>query len=769
MRAGVGAIETGDRQAPTKRPSRNITQKDTLMASDDLYPPAPANVPREITRLDGAYRVRVLAMITGLFAFLLLYLVIIAVAGLIGYGLVIMPLPHVGGRAMIAVLVFKFGGAFAAILVWLFLLKGLFKGRRVERATHVALKEADHPALFAFIRRVYMDTGSPRPRRVYVSPEVNAALIYDTSLLNLFFPPRKDLLIGLGLVNVVNLAEFKAVLAHEFGHFAQRSVGLGSYLYVANRVMSDVIYSRDALDCFVDDWSRQDLRIAFPAWGLKGALWLVRKVLSGAFQSLNLLHLSLSRRMEYNADNVAVSVSGSDALIHGLARLGFASESLADAGRSLDAAADHGLFTDDLFHHQTQAASRLRKLRKDERAGLPPDLPRDATQKVQVFQPVDDGTPERYRSHPADHMREQNAKRVYVRSLQDDRSPWLLFGDPTELKREVTKQFYRHTLGRLESCDPRAAAEVQRFIDAEHAENTFDPKYYGFYDDRLINPGDLKNVPAQPWDRGELTAWLASWPSTDLEQQLLAFRERQSEYQLLRGLQTGQYTLKGKTFPFRDRQYTAKDVDKLFAQVDKDLDAHLEAFGRLDRQVFLAHWSLTRHLSSDQGNRREADLLERYRFHMTLKGLFQGMLNEQARLQAILDIISKNSQMAEDDFRRVSDALGEIHRTLTVNLEDAKNFTTPSWTNVPAGSSLFSLIVDRGDTALPELSGNSISGQWLSKLMTRLDGVLSRLRRVHFKSLGSLLACQEKLAGEWRSVAAEPAEHTATVVGCTGA
>jgi Zn-dependent protease with chaperone function len=181
------------------------------------------------------------------------------------------------------------------------------------------------------------------------------------------------LLIGLGLVNVVNLAEFKAVLAHEFGHFSQRSVGLGSYLYVANRVMSDIIYSRDALDQFVDDWSRQDIRVSFPAWGLKGSLWVVRKILSGAYQSLNLLHLSLGRRMEFNADNVAVSVTGSDALIHGLARLEFANECLADAAHSLNAAADHGLFTDDLLYHQTQAAGRLRKLRKDECAGLPPE------------------------------------------------------------------------------------------------------------------------------------------------------------------------------------------------------------------------------------------------------------------------------------------------------------------------------------------------------------------------------------------------------------
>src|SRR5207237_8947219 len=117
-------------------------------------------------------------------------------------------------------------------------------------------------------------------------------------------PPGKERLVGLGLVNVVDLAEFKAVLAHEFGHFAQRSVGLGSYLYVANRVMHDVIYSRDALDRFVDTWSQQDIRVSFPAWGLKGVLWVVRKILAGTYQGLTLLHLSLSRQLEFNADNV---------------------------------------------------------------------------------------------------------------------------------------------------------------------------------------------------------------------------------------------------------------------------------------------------------------------------------------------------------------------------------------------------------------------------------------------------------------------------------
>ena len=724
-----------------------------------LYPPAPAEVPPEITRLDSAYRGRVAAMIGGLFVFLLLYLIIISLAGL-GALRLAMPFPVEGGRGMLIFLIVKFGGALAAGLLCLFLVKGLFKGRRVERSSHIALREQDHPELFAFIRQVYQDTGSRRPRRVYVSPDVNAALIYDTSLLNLVIPPRKDLLIGLGLVNVVNLVEFKAVLAHEFGHFAQRSVGFGSYLYVANRVMHDVIYSRDGLDRFVDQWASIDIRISFPAWGLKGVLWAVRGILSGMYRSLNLLHLSLGRQMEFNADNVAVSVTGSDALIHGLARLEFATESLGDAARSLDAAADHGVFSDDLFYHQSKSAERIRKLRKNDQLGHPPALPDDPATQIEIFKFVDDGIPEKYRSHPTDHMREKNAKRIYVRSQLDDRSPWLLFGDATELKREVTRSFYRHALDRRERFEPRPAIEVQEFINAEHAETTYDPKYHGWYDDRFINPGDLDLLPPAPWNSEQITAWRDDWPPKDLEQKNRAFRERQNELNLLQALKSGNLQLKDRTFTFRERECTIRDVQRLMKDVDDELNADIEAFHHKDRQVLLAHWSIARLLyRATDAVHRETELLERYRFHMAVQRLLQGLLGEQSRLQAIISFMSNQQQLNEADFSAVRDGLGEIHQALIDNLKDAKRFTTPALINVPAGSSLFDIVVDRGDRHLERLEGNRISGEWIGKLIARLDGVLNRVKRLHYKSLGSMLALQEKLSVEWSASATAAASE----------
>src|SRR4029077_13874659 len=106
----------------------------------------------------------------------------------------------------------------------------------------------------------------------------------------------------------------------------------------SNRGIGDVVYSRDALDNFIATIRNTDIRIAIFAWGFTGILWLTRKMLEGLFKLINFANSSLSRQMEYNADLVAVSVTGSDSLIFALARLDFAGETLGQAAHGLHAA-----------------------------------------------------------------------------------------------------------------------------------------------------------------------------------------------------------------------------------------------------------------------------------------------------------------------------------------------------------------------------------------------------------------------------------------------
>src|SRR5262249_39170621 len=198
--------------------------------------------------------------------------------------------------------------------------KGLFKHQRVDRSLYVEVKENDQPELFGFIRRLARDTGAPFPRRVYLSPEVNAAVFYDSNLLSLVLPVRKNLLVGLGLVNVLPLGELKAVLAHEFGHFSQKSMRVGSYVYMANHIIAGMVFGRDKWDGLLAQWRNLDIRVSIFGWALSAVVWLLRQALGGLFHLINFADRALSRQMEFNADLVAVSVTGSDALVHALAR-----------------------------------------------------------------------------------------------------------------------------------------------------------------------------------------------------------------------------------------------------------------------------------------------------------------------------------------------------------------------------------------------------------------------------------------------------------------
>src|SRR5690606_17844105 len=115
--------------------------------------------------------------------------------------------------------------------------------------------EQEQPVLFEFIRTLSKETRTPFPKRIYLSSDVNAAVFYDSNFWSMLLPVRKNLQIGLALVNSVNLSELKAILAHEFGHFSQRSMKLGSYVYNVNQVIYNLLYDNDGYSSALQKWA----------------------------------------------------------------------------------------------------------------------------------------------------------------------------------------------------------------------------------------------------------------------------------------------------------------------------------------------------------------------------------------------------------------------------------------------------------------------------------------------------------------------------------
>ncbi|MBX9623354.1 MAG: M48 family metalloprotease, partial [Gemmataceae bacterium] len=650
-------------------------------------------------------------------------------------------------------------GGLASGLLCLFLVKGLFKRSRAGGGARVEVTEADQPALFAFLRRLCKDTNAPFPHRVYLVPDVNAAVAFDESFLNLVFPSRKNLIVGLGLVNRLDLAEFKAVLAHEFGHFSQNSMRLGSYVYSANRIVGDVVYGRDWLDDFVGVLRRTDIRIAVFAWGFSGGLWVLRKGLERLFKLTNFANSSLSRQMEYNADLVAVSVTGSDPLVTALARLDFAGETLGQAWGDLRAAADHKRYSRDLYYHQTKAAGYLRARRNDPALGEVPPLPDDPGETIKVFKPEDTGVPAMWATHPANHLREENAKSRYVRGPADPRPAWVLFADPDRVREAVTRKVYEtaelHPPAGLE--DP---AEVQAFIDAEHAGTTYDAKYHGLYENRYVRPGEPAELFAaddpefaDPGRLAEVHARL--YDPDELKERMDGHRARQEEAGKLAGIAGGGAVPTGGGFDHRGSRYKPADAPRLLGRVREEIDKDFEWMHHHDRRAVRAHRAMAGQLG--EADRRELD--DRYRFHLAAQDVHGKLAGWRNHANEVLGAIAGQRQVESNQFQEALGALRGAREALREQLEAADGLALPELTNMPAGSRL-------GDYLLPgELvrnlpaSATSLDGKWIGELFNQYGEVLDRLARVLFKSLGAILALQERVAARW-TAARDPAVAT---------
>jgi Zn-dependent protease with chaperone function len=214
-----------------------------------------------------------------------------------------------GGDDVVAAVIV---GLCAALLA-VFRLKALFFVKHRYEINDIEITAKEQPRLFAFLHRLADEAEAPRPHRVFLSPRVNAAVFYDLSITNLIFPSKKNLEIGLPLVNVLRLGELRAVLAHEFGHFAQRSMGRGRWVYIAQQIAGHIIAKRDALDTFLRRLSRFDIRVAWIGWILSLIIWSIRSAMETLFGLVILTQRALGREMEFQADLVAVSRTGAGA------------------------------------------------------------------------------------------------------------------------------------------------------------------------------------------------------------------------------------------------------------------------------------------------------------------------------------------------------------------------------------------------------------------------------------------------------------------------
>lgn len=103
------------------------------------------------------------------------------------------------------------------VFLWM-ILKALWV--KIAAPDGIEVRRAQSPALFAMIDQLCTELDSPPFNHVLMTDEFNAGVV-QVPRLGIFGWHRNCLLLGLPLMKALTVPQFKAVLAHEFGHLAK--------------------------------------------------------------------------------------------------------------------------------------------------------------------------------------------------------------------------------------------------------------------------------------------------------------------------------------------------------------------------------------------------------------------------------------------------------------------------------------------------------------------------------------------------------------------
>lgn len=691
---------------------------------NNFYPPSPTGVPADLLKVPSSYKQRAVYVLIAIILFVLFYIGMVAGAAYLIYLSVVYPMGSINKFTIFL----KLGAIAMSVMLFVFTLKFLFSKQEQDYSMLTEIKPNEHPDLFAFIEQICKETGAPRPKKVFLSPEINASVFYDSTILSLFLPVKKNLLIGLGLVNSLNLTEFKAVLAHEFGHFAQSSMKLGSYTYMASNIIHDMVYNRDRWDHVLEQWRHSDIRLAIFGWILSAVVWIVRHILAAVYAIINKLHASLSRQMEFNADLVAVSLTGSDAIIDGLYRLEGSSAGMGMAQSLLSDAADHNLYTKNLFFHQRKAEAHLR-----ERNSVSPYV---KDENGYIFSAEHDFTPPMYASHPSNYQREQNTKKRMIAGVVDDRSPWILFNNPEAVQEAMTEKMlklYFKLPPNVTYTDPE---KVDEFIQAELEESTYHEQYKGSYDERLvtiIDPDKVQEMQDELYGTGQQKPRsVEDLYDASMVKHMAHIQALTADLTKIYGIATGQNA--AKSFQYGGDTHASSKAEEFIKTVSTDLEKANKWWVQHDQKVFLYFWELA-------APEERTELERRYKFQNVVVDHFNQIGDIKNHFISTINDLNNAGSIDQSEFNSFLVRFKNHYTLLDSLLKSARMVQLPRLNKLEDMSNMGEFIQQE---KLPAVS--SVDLNWVNAILMQLDPIQSRLRRLYFKNLSVLLKTQEAIA-----------------------
>ena len=159
------------------------------------------------------------------------------------------------------------------------------------------LRKDEAPRLFGAINDVCRKIRAPRADVVIIDDEYNAA-VSQFPRLGVFGWHRNYLILGLPLMQALPPEEWRGVLAHEFSHLSRAHARFGNWIYRVRKT-----------------WSQLMDRLENERQG--GGVWMFKRFFQWYAPYFAAYTFVLARRDEYEADRLAATVVGREAMARG--------------------------------------------------------------------------------------------------------------------------------------------------------------------------------------------------------------------------------------------------------------------------------------------------------------------------------------------------------------------------------------------------------------------------------------------------------------------
>jgi len=513
----------------------------------------------------------IIAIILFIIVYILLFFSAIALTiGCIAAGLWIISIKPMFFTVMIGI-----GLASLGVLISYFLIKFLFKKHITDRSDLTEITRNDEPQLFQMIDEIVKQAGTDFPKKVYLAYDVNASVFYDSSFWSMFLPIKKNLIIGIGLVNACTKQELKAILAHEFGHFSQRSMKVGSYVYNVNQIIFNLVNEDESYRNTVQGWANASGYFAiFAELAIKitqAIQWILRKM----YSFVNIRHMALSREMEFHADEVAANIAGSIALEESLLRLDLAGNSYSSVIDFYNGKIEESQTSKNIYKEQNFV---MNFFAKESELELKYNLPVVKISEAGLFNKSKLVIENQWASHPSTEDRVGKLGQLNIIKDSDNSSARNLFKNINTTEEKLTSKIFSN----VEYKQLKSELELETFqneFEKNYNKDTFDKIFNNYYDHKNPNQFDLNSsVPSQ----GVLS--FDELFSKDKVESVYTLIALENDKNTISSIADKSFDI--KTFDYDGRKFKAKEAKNLIPKLDEQIKNLQEEITQNDINIY---------------------------------------------------------------------------------------------------------------------------------------------------------------------------------------